>query len=165
MSKEQQIEEIANITYDKIKNGFGAKFKDIAEAIYNAGYRKIDENCAVITKVEWKEYQKQAYSQVFETLTNRLEKYYSQYYSTMAVIMQAITDEIQTIVLDKYGEHLNVEQEIKELKQRSAKDVLEKLKGKCSDYLYDTFDGKNNFDIHIGEILRMIDGLLKEYEK
>ena len=122
---------------------------------------EIDENCAVITKAEWKEYQKQAYSQVFETLTNRLEKYYSQYYSTMAVIMQAITDEIQTIVLDKYGEHLNVEQEIKELKQRSVKDFADKLKAKTLDKTYQNKD----FNIHISDIYKMIEETLKEYEE
>ena len=68
MDKEQQIEEMANITYDKIKKGFGAKFKDIAEAIYNAGYRKIDENCAVITKAELKEYKRQAVKEFAERL-------------------------------------------------------------------------------------------------
>lgn len=56
--------------------------------------------------------------------------------------------------------------EIEELQERAVKEFAEKLKEKCSDYLYDTnFDGKNYFDIHIGEILRMIDELLKEYEK
>ena len=32
----------------------------IANTYYNAGYRKIDENCAVITKAELKEYKRQA---------------------------------------------------------------------------------------------------------
>ncbi len=68
MNKEQQIEEIANITYDKIKMNFGAKFKDIAEAIYNAGYRKIDENCAVITKDDLNLYQRQAVKEFAERL-------------------------------------------------------------------------------------------------
>lgn len=78
----------------------------ISKIYYNAGYRKIDENCAVITKAELKEYKRQA-----------------------------------------------------------VKEFAEKLKEKCSDYLYDTnFDGKNDFDIYIGELSRMIDELLKEYE-
>lgn len=56
--------------------------------------------------------------------------------------------------------------EIEELQERAVKEFAEKLKEKCSDYLYDTnFDGKNDFDIHIGELSRMIDELLKEYEK
>ena len=56
--------------------------------------------------------------------------------------------------------------EIEELQERAVKEFAERLKEKCSDYLYDTnFDGKNNFDISIGELLRMIDELLKDYEK
>lgn len=56
--------------------------------------------------------------------------------------------------------------EIEELQEQAVKEFSEKLKEKCSDYLYDTnFDGKNDFDIHIGELLRMIDELLKEYEE
>lgn len=51
-------------------------------------------------------------------------------------------------------------------KKQAVKEFAEKLKEKCSDYLYHTnFDGKNDFDIHIGEISRIIDELLKEYEK
>lgn len=74
MNKEQQIEEIANITYDKIKKTFGAKFKDIAEAIYNTGYCKIDENCAVITKAELKEYKRQAVKEFAERLKEKAHK-------------------------------------------------------------------------------------------
>lgn len=81
--------------------------KQLAVDLYNAGYRKIDDNCTVITKDELKQYKVQA--------------------------VQEFADE---------------------------------LKAMCSDYLYDTnFDGKNDFDIHIGELSRMIDELLKEYEK
>lgn len=115
MNKEQQIEEIARTMPEKIKDPldnsryiiFGKSLiREIARIYYNAGYRKIDENCAVITKAELKEY-----------------------------------------------------------KRKAVKEFAERLKEKCSDYLYDTnFDGKNDFDIHIGEILRMIDELLKEYE-
>lgn len=51
-------------------------------------------------------------------------------------------------------------------KKNAVKEFAEKLKEKCSDYLYNTnFDGKNDFDIHIGEISRMIDELLKEFLK
>lgn len=34
--------------------------QEIAEALYNAGYRKIDESCVVIAKAELKEYERQA---------------------------------------------------------------------------------------------------------
>lgn len=98
------------VAYDMNPKGqhlYGEQRQEIAEALYNAGYRKIDENCAVITKAELKEYKRQA-----------------------------------------------------------VKAFAERLKAMCSDYLYDTnFDGKNDFDIHISEISRMIDKLLKEYEE
>ena len=42
--------------------------QEIAEALYNAGYRKIDENCAVITKAELKEYKRQAVKAFAEQL-------------------------------------------------------------------------------------------------
>lgn len=38
---------------------YGEQRQEIAEALYNAGYRKIDENCAVIMKAELKEYKRQ----------------------------------------------------------------------------------------------------------
>lgn len=38
------------------------------KALYNAGYRKIDENCAVITKAELKEYKRQAVKAFAERL-------------------------------------------------------------------------------------------------
>ena len=40
----------------------------IAQIYYNAGYRKIDENCAVITKAELKEYKRQAVKAFSERL-------------------------------------------------------------------------------------------------
>ena len=70
MNKEQQIEEIAGTICNTCKERFeiSKKCKNViepciaayahAEAIYNAVYRKIDENCAVITKAELKLYQK-----------------------------------------------------------------------------------------------------------
>lgn len=86
---------------------YGEQRQEIAEDLYNSGYRKIDENCAVITKAELKEYKRQA-----------------------------------------------------------VKKFADELKANCSEYLYyKNFDGKNNFDIHIEKISRMIDELLKEYEK
>ena len=49
--------------------------KKIAEALYNAGYRQIDENCAVITKAELKEYKRQAVKEFAEKLKARLAKF------------------------------------------------------------------------------------------
>lgn len=91
MNKEQQIEEMVKLTcyyvdskYERIKEGqfvylFGSSlyqkgFKNasnnygLANYLYEAGYRKIDENCAVITKDELKLYQRQAVKAFAERL-------------------------------------------------------------------------------------------------
>lgn len=61
---------------------------------------------------------------------------------------------------------MNAMCDIDDHRKQAVKEFAEKLKEKCSDYLYHTnFDGKNDFDIHIGEISRINDELLKEYEK
>ena len=73
MNKEQQIEEM---TQDFINFGITTRqgVEAFAEILYNAGYRQIDENCAVITKVELKEYKRQAVKEFAERLK---EKAYS----------------------------------------------------------------------------------------
>nr|DAW41907.1 MAG TPA: hypothetical protein [Caudoviricetes sp.] len=80
MDKKQQIEEIARTICKTCKERFeiSEKCKNViepclaayahAERLCNAGYRKIDENCAVITKVELKEYKKQAVKAFAERL-------------------------------------------------------------------------------------------------
>ena len=76
MDKEQQIEEMAKIY---CKNEFlcskgcqtnGCRVYEVSEALYNAGYRKIDDNCAVITKDELKQYKAQAVKEFAEKLKN-----------------------------------------------------------------------------------------------
>ena len=67
MDKEQQIEEMAKIV-DEMYNVYTTTAEDIAEGLYNAGYRKIDDDCAVITKDELKLYQRQAVKEFEEKL-------------------------------------------------------------------------------------------------
>lgn len=40
MTKEEQIKEIANLMAETMLKTFGLRFKDFAEVLYNAGYRK-----------------------------------------------------------------------------------------------------------------------------
>ena len=74
MDKKQQIEEMAKIY---CKNEFlcskgcqtnGCRVYEVSEALYNAGYRKIDDDCAVITKNELKQYNVQAVKDFAERL-------------------------------------------------------------------------------------------------
>lgn len=50
---------------------YGEQRQEIAETLYNAGYRKIDENCAVITKAELKEYKRQAVKEFAKKLKRK----------------------------------------------------------------------------------------------
>ena len=67
MNKEQQIEEMAKIV-DEMYNVYTTTAEDIAEGLYNEGYRKIDDDCAVITKAELKQYNAQAVREFAEKL-------------------------------------------------------------------------------------------------
>lgn len=67
MDKKHHIEEMAKIV-DEIYNVYTTTAEDIAEGLYNAGYRKIDDDCAVITKDELKLYQRQSVKEFAEKL-------------------------------------------------------------------------------------------------
>lgn len=87
MTKNEQIEEMARIAcehfdYDMVDQPCTkCKTHDKhcytihqAEILYNAGYRKIDDDCAVITKAELKQYNVQAVKEFAERLKEyRLE--------------------------------------------------------------------------------------------
>ena len=65
MNKEQQIEQMAKII-NELYCVYTTTETDIAEGIYQAGYRKIDDDCAVITKAELKQYKAQAVKEFAE---------------------------------------------------------------------------------------------------
>ena len=73
----RQIEEMEKVIPEKIKDPlensryiiFGKSLRrEIARIYYNAGYRKIDDDCAVITKDELKQYKVQALKEFAENL-------------------------------------------------------------------------------------------------
>ena len=66
MTEKEQIEEMEK-TIDEMYNVY-ITIANIAEGLYNAGYRKIDDDCAVITKVEFKQYKAQAVKEFAEKL-------------------------------------------------------------------------------------------------
>ena len=67
MTKKELIEDMAKIV-DEMYNVYTTTAEDIAEGLYNAGYRKIDDDCAVITKAELKQYKVQAVREFAEKL-------------------------------------------------------------------------------------------------
>ncbi len=93
MDKEQQIEEMEKIV-DEMYNVYTTTADDIAEGLYNAGYRKIDDDCAVITKVELKQYKAQAVKEFAEKLKNKYGKSCSEYYPMLIEITSDDIDEL-----------------------------------------------------------------------
>ena len=121
MNKEQQIEKDRLIQTEEIDELIREKFHgqvayrmdiskyggfngytplytyDISKALYNAGYRKIDENCAVITKAELKEYKRQAVKEFAEKLKKKVHNYYpsiDSYCTSKHVILVKDIDEL-----------------------------------------------------------------------
>lgn len=62
MTKQEQIEEMEDIM------NCSWNTKSAAAALYNEGYRKIDDDCAVITKDELKQYKVQAVKEFSDRL-------------------------------------------------------------------------------------------------
>lgn len=105
MNKEQQIEEMARVacehfdfdmlyqpckkckTYDKHCYTIHQ-----AEILYNAGYRKIDENCAVITKDELKQYKVQEVKEFAEKVKMAF------YYEFDEIIPSIMSDKIDELL-------------------------------------------------------------------
>lgn len=109
MDKKQQIEEMARTICKTCKERFeiSKKCKNViepciaaythAERLCNAGYRKIDDNCAVITKDELKEYKRQAVKEFAERL-----KEHTILYNGINVKYEAITADIIDELLKEY---------------------------------------------------------------
>lgn len=102
----KEIEEMALEMSEEIKDPldnsryiiFGKSLRRaIAQIYYNAGYRKIDENCAVITKAELKEYKRQAVKEFAERL-----KEHTILYNGINVKYEAITADIIDELLKEY---------------------------------------------------------------
>ena len=72
MDKEQQIEKMAFIALENVMTYTCAK--QIAINFYNAGYRKIDENCVVMTRDDLKLYKKYIIGKFVEMLTDDFVK-------------------------------------------------------------------------------------------
>lgn len=143
MNKEQEIKDICKLICATCAQFDGCAInckahRDTAEILYNAGYRKIDENCAVITQAELKEYKKQAVKDVLESLKEAGNGVYPEYIPDI----------------------------IEELQEQAVKKFAQKIKDGVADYLYKTnFDGRKDNVVDMFELCEIIDELLKEYEK
>lgn len=79
MTKQEQIEEMAEavvcsaiVSNAKIDNEVAINLRGFVDNMYRIGYRKIDDNCAVITKDELKQYKAQAVKEFAESIIKEL---------------------------------------------------------------------------------------------
>lgn len=90
------------VSYDGNTAGqhlYGEQRLQIAESLYNAGYRKIDENCIVITKAELKEYKRQAVKEFAEKLKESAQTNLDHFMGFQKVVLTEQIDEL----LKEYG--------------------------------------------------------------
>ena len=70
----------------------------IATWLVNAGYRKIDDNCAVITKAELKQYKVQAVKEFAEKLKGKFNGYEATYYNGYEEGFHDLQEEIDELL-------------------------------------------------------------------
>ena len=97
MTRQEQIEEITKIV-DEMYNVYTTTADDIAEGLYNAGYRKIDDDCAVITKDELKQYKAQAVKEFAEKLKDKFNGYEATYYNGYEEGFHDLQEEIDELL-------------------------------------------------------------------
>lgn len=151
MTKEQQIEEIENVMCSETNDeciphcnlkGYCSKCKRVAEALYNAGYRKVPKDLEI--------------SKLLEDLYS-FDKFARQISKTRIELTGEAVPTCKTLL-----KYIDIE------KSKAVKDFSEKLKAKCNDNGYwdgDSDDINDEFFVP-GEIgIDDIDELLKDYEK
>ncbi len=165
MDREKQIDEIIN-TIDDVNEiyvrevdetgfsdiGYSDRYainKKVAEALYNAGYRKVPFGSVILTP-EQRDEEMKACNEKQAELEAEIER--------LKLENQAASDSADTLIAeqDKFA---------KEQRRLAVKEFASKLKDKAVDFLYSAaVDGHPGFDINISELCHMIDELLEENE-
>lgn len=135
MTKEEQIKEMANLMAETMLKNYGLRYKDFAEVIYNAGYRKIDGDDYVSR--EWHDKQVLCAENEVERLRTKLQQ---------VLLAVDTVKEMNTMVT------------IDEHKKQAVKDFAEKLKKQIANTMY-CRDGYIDYD----DTMDVIDELLKEF--
>ena len=163
MTKQEQIEEMAKIV-DEMYNVYTTTADDIAEGLYNAGYRKTFTNEMVSdTQKAYKEGYEKAQSEL-KTEIERLKNDYAKLQELFAQYQMASDKEIraQKEEAKKRFEN-NMRAVLKIEKKQAVKEFAEKVKCKSEMFLVAKGDGVYGEKPYVS--IEKIDELLKEYEK
>lgn len=137
MTKEEQIKEMANLMAETMLKNFGLRYKDFAEILYNAGYRKIDGDNYVSR--EWHDEQVLHAESEIERLRAKL---------------QQVLLSVDTV------KEMNTMATIEEHRKQAVKEFAEKLKKRITNTMY-CRDGYIDYD----DTMDVIDGLSGEFLK
>lgn len=161
------------VAYDANPKGqhlYGEQRLQIAEALYNAGYRKtFTSDFASDTQKAYKE----GYIKDIEETEAEIEilKIQNKNLGIASDRLEAenerLTERLKQVLLSiDTVKEMNAMCNIYEQRKQAVKEFASKLKDKAVDFLYSVaVDGHPGFDIHISELCHMIDELLKEYDK
>ena len=105
MEREKMIEEMAKIV-DEMYNVYTTTAEDIAEGIYNAGYRKIDKDSVVLSREEYidlsrnyvKEQKAQAVKEFAKKLKEKFNGYEATYYNGYEEGFHDLQEEIDELL-------------------------------------------------------------------
>ena len=179
MNKEQQIKQMMLdvpqkiVAYDGNPAGqhlYGEQRQQIAETLYNAGYRKtFTSDFASDTQKAYKE----GYEKGIEETKAEIEilkiqnKNLGIAFDHLEAENERLTERLKQVLLSiDTVKEMNAMCNIDDHVKQAVKEFASKIKDKAVDFLYSaTVDGHPGFDIHISELCHMIDELLKEYEK
>lgn len=135
MTREEQIEEMAKIV-DEMYNVYTTQADDIAEGLYNAGYRKIQDGTVVLSREEYEMLKSLYDTQKGAIMTSSI----GDLPLTVEGLRKAVDEitrlnrvetELQELNAKYYNEAKDLRRELKQTRKETAKEIFQKVVNIC----------------------------------
>ena len=135
MTKQEQIEEMAKIV-DEMYNVYTTTADDIAEGLYNAGYRKIQDGTVVLSREEYEMLKSLYDTQKGAIMTSSI----GDLPLTIGGLRKAVDEitrlnrvetELQELNAKYYNEVKDLRRELKQTRKETAKEIFQKVVNIC----------------------------------
>ena len=135
MTKQEQIEEMAKIV-DEMYNVYTTTADDIADGLYNTGYRKVDKDSVVLTRVDYEMLKSLYDTQKGAIMTSSI----GDLPLTIGGLRKAVDEitrlnrvetELQELNAKYYNEAKDLRRELKQARKETAKEIMQCLYDKC----------------------------------
>ena len=135
MTKQKQIEEMAKII-DEMYNVYTTTAEDIAEGLYNAGYRKIQDGTVVLSREEYEMLKSLYDTQKGAIMTSSI----GDLPLTVEGLRKAVDEitrlnrvetELQELNAKYYNEAKDLKRELKQTRKETAKEIFQKVVNIC----------------------------------